>query len=183
VTYNLAVANRVEALMDLERLRDREERRILDALQALDGPGAASGVDWATRRPSVLVSPGLHSVCEALRDRLAGVEPAPGPSAKIAAQIDVSGLHAHEVRAFTDGLDDGAAPLLRTAVVVADVIGDLPSLTEPLRQLDIDPLVLERDWVAELDGALTETAGQLADCGRAAEAGVFERARARLSRD
>jgi hypothetical protein len=180
VAYNVAVANRIEVLMEIERLRDERERRLLDELRALDA--AEAGGD-ARRNPSVLDSPGFHSVCEAVRDRLTGVEPVPGPSAKIASQVDVSRFGAEAVRAFGDAHDEGAAPLLRAALVLGGILETEAALDDHWRALEIDPTTPERVWADELDHTLAAAADQLSACGRNSEAGALSRARRGLARD
>ncbi|MGH0036738.1 MAG: hypothetical protein ACQGVK_17070 [Myxococcota bacterium] len=182
VSYNVAVANRIEVLMQLERLRDHQEQCILDGLRALDAPGPGSIAEDGRHRPcSVLGSPGFHSLCEAVRSQLEGVEPVAGPSAKIAARIDIGELHAEEVCAFTDSLDEGASPLLRAAVVMGGLLPVLPELRDALQALDIDPAILVSQWLPELDAAMAMASGQLAGCGRGSEAAVVELARRRFT--
>lgn len=187
VGYNLAVANRIAALAPRGHRRDDRERRLLEELRDLDGPAPpAPPPATLPRPPSVLDSPGLHSVCEALRERIEGGEPAPGPSAKLAARVDVGDLLPDELQAFAEPLDHGAAPLLRAAVVIASTHRDdgdhRGACDAEWRALEVDPELLASRWIPELASALARARDQLTHCGRGAEAVALERARGRLAR-
>lgn len=167
VCYNIAAENRFRELFQLEHRRDAAIERTLHALSQLDG--AALRLEPTPAAPDVEDTPhapGLRALEEALRERLSTREPRPQDK--------------DEDCSSADEQSDGASDVLtRAAVLVGLAQRELPSLTERLRELDIDVSAVETDWVRELDAALQAAIRALSKSGRPDQAAQLARTRMR----
>lgn len=171
VAYNLAVSNRIEALLDRERERARAAEAMFLALDALDALELQErGEDRCDAAPSALDSPALITLHEALCDVLSGYKLPEGPAAKLATSFDVAALDDHEVRAFTepDASCELTGRLLRLTVTAGLARQALSNMSDALQELEVDASSLTDHWVPELTRRLDEAIEHLAATGQLA---------------
>lgn len=179
VSYNIAAENRFRELFELEHRRDAAIERTLRALSELDmaTPGPAAGhAGLGESSPS---SPGVRALEEALRDRLVGQDHDADVARRLASCIELLPFDVRDGERAARARDELGDALTRAAVVVGLALRDLPSLTERLRELDIDVSRMKTNWVRELDVALQAAIGALAKSGRPEQAARLAHTRMR----
>lgn len=161
VAYNVAVWNRMTALVETRRALDRFA---LDPTE--EPPAEAPTAEDTPASPAAALSPfeapGLDSLSRALAERLAGRDPGRGLAPGIAAALDVGEVTDWEKHAFE--VADPAEPMpraLRAAVLVGLLLPRLSELEEPLRELGLDPRLVASDWLEAIDRELQKATQEL----------------------
>ncbi len=176
VAYNVALWNRfadqLESKRSLDRLAMDQFEEELDfaepspdsSPEPTEAPVQAPPA--AAPQYSLLGSPGLGAIAEALRARVAGEERGRGGPAAIAAGADLGQLKGWEKEALGDTTNDPRALLVRAAVVIGLTRRQLPDMALVLRKLDVEPALLETGWVDEVDAEISREAQTLITQGQ-----------------
>lgn len=184
VLYNISVANRVDALAELDE--DLGTLFEID-LGELDAPPTQRRLVVQPQRalaqpdvPPLAEHAGFQAIHLALRTRLVSSTAKPGPAWTIAMGADLSKLEEADREALCADEQSLATPGLPAMLVVGLTVAQRPRIDAELAALEIEPDVLEDHWVLEVRGTLRAQVRDLIRAGRYEESRATSEALTRL---
>jgi hypothetical protein len=153
VAYNVAMFNCVAVEIDSSRAIDDLANELFDPDDevATEAPSSASGAE-------VLGSRVFEQLVAALRARVIGATPEPGPESGIAALLSLDAVRVQDAEIFSGEECDEADELMRSAITLGLLLRHLAQTQGPLRELGVDAGQLATCCVGDLVARMTDLA-------------------------
>ncbi|MDJ0847066.1 MAG: hypothetical protein QNK04_01655 [Myxococcota bacterium] len=147
VGYNVVARNHFEKRVRLFREADSAIDEEIGRLEDAAPPRQPSAEQAPLLPPDE--SPGVMAVQEAIQRRVAGAEPAAGPAARVADQLDLGWLGEPERQAFSAASDDPLARAVRLTVVLGHLAMAFPESESECADLGLHESQLDA-WICAL---------------------------------
>ncbi|MEE8556897.1 MAG: hypothetical protein V3T14_03320, partial [Myxococcota bacterium] len=160
VEYNVAVATRIEELLEAERtihlVDDLADTRVtIPTLAAVQGDETAPSI-WHLDGTDLEVREGkaLFEIAQAVSALLTGNRPVKSNAGKIAQALETQTLSSWEKEAFTSRAGEPDSELLRTMIVGGLLLRQMDEVQPLLGGMGLEPFRLQSAWAPRIDQAV-----------------------------